>query len=226
MKLDKKSILIVILAIALIGVMIGGTVAWLTATSTLTNSFTVGSFNLPTTDPDAVGGADNDDIEQYLYEPSWVDTAEHKLVPGVSFDKDPYVGIGKGSEDAVVYVNITNNYSNKVYFTINDGWEAVEAEDASIVTENGENKNFTSGLFKYTAGLTNATNTDVWTEKPLFSEIVVADDANTSDLTVGQGKENQIVVSSFIHQAKDSEGSNISDADVILPAAKAAFGIQ
>lgn len=213
-KNNKRLLLIVLLGIISL-TFIGGTVAWLTQTNTLTNSFTVGTFEVPTTNPT---DGSQVSLDGHLYEPSWESSAEHKLLPGVTFAKDPYVGIGQGSEDAVVYVYVENNFSNKVYFNLNNGWEAVEATDGS------QTGTYTSGLFKYTIGLNDAVNTDVWTDAPLFDEIIVDDTAQAIDFELADGAKSEIVVSSFIHQAKDGSGNAISEAE-ILQAAKSAFGI-
>ena len=225
MKKKNRKYVVTPLLLLLLLVTVGGTVAWLTAKSSVKNSFTVGSFNLPTTDP--TDPTKVKEQTQFLDEPSWVSNDPHKLLPGVTYDKDPYVGIGKGSEDAVVYVYVKNaftkNGANSVYFTINDGWEAV----SNTVSGAGGTGSYVSGLFKYTAGLTNAANADVWTTKPLFSEIVVSNNAKSTDFEIAEGfDEGAITVESFIHQAKDGEGKAISDTEVILPAAKTAFGIN
>ena len=216
-KLNKKSIILVVLAILLGTVLVGRTIAWLTRTSTLTNTFTVGDIKVPTTAPNEPTNTIS--LDGNLYEPSWDASAEHKLVPGQTFAKDPYVGIGAGSEDAVVYVYVENNFSNKVYFTINNGWEAVEA------TSGYAPNTYTSGLFKYTAGLSGATSGDVWTTNPLFNNVVVDDTAGITDLTVESTANTEIVVSSFIHQANGGDGQAIDEAS-ILESAKDAFNIE
>lgn len=216
-KTNRKLILVILLCVIAISATIGGTIAWLTKTDKLTNSFVVGTFEVPTTDP--VDSSVSIDIDGHLYEPSWDDSITHKIMPGSSYEKDPYVGIGAGSEDAVVYVYVENNFSNKVYFTVNQGWEIVSDEDGF------KEDTSTSGMFKYTAGLTGNSNSDSWTTTPLFSEIVVDDSADYSDLKVQEGKNSEIIVSSFIHQAKDADG-NLIDESIILEAAKKAFGIN
>lgn len=212
----KKKYLVVILIIVLLTFVVTGTIAWLTSQSSLTNTFTVGSFNTPTTSP-----LDPDKkitMTGNIYEPSWVTTEEHKLVPSQSFKKDPYVGIGAGSEDAVVYVYVENSISNKLNFTINSGWEAVEG----CVTSGSIDGTYKGGLFKYTTGLTASKSTDVWTSTPLFSTINVADDAQITDFTADDENNYNVTVSVFLHQAKDSEGKSIDQA-IILTAAKNAF---
>lgn len=104
-----------------------GTYAWLTAQSSLTNNFTTAGINKPATDPDHPNQPlpdDNNKVNGNLTETKWV--KDSKLAPGVSVPKNPNVGIGKGSEDAYVYVFVNNktasagaDHSKTTYFTIN-----------------------------------------------------------------------------------------------------------
>ena len=215
MKNNKKMIFVVGLAAVLILVTVG-TVAWLTKTSSITNTFVIGDFNVPSTSP--INPEETIKIDGNIYEPSFNQEEEHMIMPGVSFDKDPYVGIGKGSEDAAVYVYVENNFSNKVNFSINSGWEAVIATEGSI------SDTYTSGLFKYTAGLQSSSDSDVWTTTPLFSTLNVADDATGVDFTLDEEENPEIKVSAFLHQVS-ADGELISE-DVIENAAKEAFGIN
>ena len=203
MRNKKMYIILGLLLILLIG--LGGTVAWLTSTSTLTNEFTVGEVTSPTTDP--TDPTETISITGNLYEPSWDAAETHKLIPGVTFAKDPYVGIGRGSEESIVYLYIDNDFSNKVYFTINSGWSPVTGH----VTEGSESGTYTSGLFKYNSTL-NASNGDAWTQTPLFSRVVVANNANTEDFTTISTT--NITVKSLVHQAKDASGNDIPAATI------------
>ena len=216
MKNNKKLTILIGLILVLV-IATTGTIAWLTKTSSITNTFTVGDFKPPTTSP--TNPEESITINGNIYEPSWNAEEEHKLLPGVSFEKDPYVGIGAGSEDAAVYVYVENNFSNKIYFTINEGWEAVEA------TSGLESETYTSGLFKYTNGLQGQDSKDTWTITPLFSTIKADDTAELSDFTVEDSKKTEIKVSAFLHQAKDGEGALIPD-ETIENAAKTEFKIN
>ena len=218
-KKDNKKLFLIIVPVLMVAVLlIGVTIAYLSATSSLTNHFVVGSFNLPTTDPIT---SNPKVLTQYLDEPSWNDAQTHKLLPGASFQKDPYVGIGAGSESAVVYIYVDNKFTDNVYFAINNGWTAV----ANETVPGSLNGTYTSGLFKYTAGLTGVANNDSWTSTPLFSNIVISDDATDEDFVVDQGQDTIINVSSFIHQANDASGNPISSS-TIEAAAKNAFGLN
>ncbi len=224
---NKKKVIALVLAVALVVAAVGTTLAWLTSTNEIKNTFTVGTFTEPTTDPedatkslfDTNGDLKSGTLDGNLYEKSWNSDADHQLIPGVEFAKDPYVGIGPGSEDGVVYLYVENNLSNKVYFTINTGWEPVAGE----TTAGAVTGSYKGGLFKYTAGLTGSATADSWTSEPLFSKVIVSADANTADFTPAtQGENPTITVKSFIHQANDASGTPI-DSATILTAAKEAF---
>ena len=203
MKSKTRSILTVCLALALVAAAVLGTIAYMTAQDSKTNTFTVGSFNKPT-DPDDP----EQTLDSYLIEPSWVENS--KLVPGYSVTKDPKVGIGAGSEDAYIYVYVDNKTltdANKklVTFTLNDGWTAVT--DHAVA---GDAPNtYVSGLFKYNPPLTGGN----WTTN-VFTKVDVSTDANTTDFAT----EPQMIVYAYIHQATDGE-----DVDLAATAEAAAI---
>lgn len=137
-----------------------GTYAWLTATQSLENVFTVGSFNGPDhkPDPDKPELPDPNnpsDGKAYLFETKWA--ADSKIIPGSSTDKNPNVGIKKGSDDAYVFIYVKNAMvkdgtaaANTPYFTLNDNWKPVEGE---VVTS--PDSKYLSGLFMYAKGSAN-----------------------------------------------------------------------
>ncbi len=218
---NKKKLVILVLAVVLVFAIVGTTLAWLTSENQLTNNFTVGTFTEPTTEP---GHPENDidttdgTLDGNLYEKSWNNNnanQDHKLLPGKTFDKDPYVGIGPGSEDGVVYLYVENNLSNKVQFAINTtDWEAVSGYTTAGSESTQQAPTYTSGLFKYTAVLTGSANADSWTSTPLFSTVYVADDADDTDFDPGAGNQPSITVKSFIHQANDASGQPILSSTI------------
>lgn len=161
-----------------------GTYAWLTATQTLTNVFTVGSINTPEKKPDPnqpdKPGQDNNDGKAYLFETKWKDSS--KIVPGSSTDKNPNVGIAKGSDDAYVFIYVKNamvkdgtDRANTPYFSLNPNWKAVDDQ----VTTSADGK-YLSGLFMYAKDATDnkpvalsakSATEDVYTGE-LFSQVV------------------------------------------------------
>lgn len=208
-----------------------GTIAWLTATDTKENTFTVGTFNKPENtnpdnpDPDLPDDPDDPDkpvtpvpganLDGYLIEPSWSLSADadHKILSGKEFAKDPYVGIGPKSEEAVVYVYVNNPFTNDyVYFDLNSSWTPVKGH--AVRTSDGAH--YVSGLFKYTATLPATTNENAWTTGPVFDKVVVTSGEIKEELlpNLGDNNDASIIVSAFLHQAKDAEGKLIDVNDI------------
>lgn len=199
MKTKTRSILTVCLALALVASAVLGTIAYMTAQDSKTNTFTVGSFNKPT-DPE---NPDAGELSGYILEKKWDAATEHKLVPGSSIDKDPKVGIGENSEEAWVYVYVENavlkdSVTGKyVTFTLNSGWEAV----AGKVVEGDTTGTYVSGLFKFKTTI-GADKDHLWTDT-VFDKVDVSANANTGDFADSP----EMTVYAFIHQANDGNGA-------------------
>ena len=156
---SKKKYFIAALAVLLVAVAVGGTIAWLTAANSVTNSFTVGQITQP--DPDVPDKPDpnlpNPDEEEdgnkatlkgNIYE---IFSTDPKIIPGDSITKTPYIGIGKGSEDAFVFAYIDNKMmaqnagdEDSTYFILNSNWAPVVADEYD-----GVSNAYTGGLFMY-----------------------------------------------------------------------------
>lgn len=197
MRTKSKSLLIACLALVLIASAVFGTIAYMTAQDSKINTFTVGSFNKPT-DPDHPSQT----LDSYILEKKWDATAEHKLIPGSSVDKDPKVGIGAGSEEAWVYVYVKNavlkdTVTDKyVTFKLNDTWEAVDATPVAA-----ETNVYSGGLFRYKTTI-GAANGDLWTTT-VFEKVDVSADADIGDFAENP----EMTVYAFIHQANDGNGA-------------------
>lgn len=94
---------------------VGGTIAWLTATTApVTNTFTVGDINITLTEtlkPDGTTLAPNE---------KW----EAKLIPGKEYSKDPKVTVLANSEDCYLFVKVTEpELTGILTYTLNTaGW--------------------------------------------------------------------------------------------------------
>lgn len=224
-KRRKRRVVLVALAACLVVAGIGGTLAWFSAQSQLTNTFTVGKITDPTTKPgteEAIPDSEKPDkLNGNLYEPSWV--KDSKIGPGANVAKDPYVGIGKDSEPAYVYVYVKSNLPEGAYFTIESGWEAVDAKMVQGTTDQ-----YTGGLFAYAsnynqgAGLTKLEPTgnpakDAWTTTPLFRHIKAGKDYVTTDIENVSNPKNGIVVSAYV-AAESKTGDSLADLDAAAKA--------
>ncbi len=113
MKTKTKAFLLVLCAMVLVFASVLGTMAYLTSTDKVTNTFTVGSVEIELDEAkvdlygNPVDGADR------------VDANNYKLIPGHIYTKDPTVKIKGGSEQAYVrmfvkvenYSQLTNTFS-------------------------------------------------------------------------------------------------------------------
>ena len=108
-----KALLVVACALLLVAASVFGTMAYLTSTDTVTNTFTVGKVNIKldeasvNTDGSLVEGA------------ARVKANSYKLLPGHTYHKDPTVTVEAGSEDSYVRmkVEVKNIDQLKAVFT-------------------------------------------------------------------------------------------------------------
>lgn len=150
-------IAVVLVALLAAGV---GTWAWLQATDSKTNEFTVGSIGKPEVKPDPdhpdKPGVNPTDpkVDGYLFETKWV--KDSKMIPNTDINKNPNVGIGKDSDKSYVFIYVKNAIvkdgegalAKTPYFNLNSGWKPV-ADDQVTTNADGQ---YVSGLFMYTAG--------------------------------------------------------------------------
>lgn len=204
-----------------------GTYAWLTATQTLNNVFTVGSINIPEKKPDPdqpdKPGTDDNTDKAYLFETKWIGNS--KIVPGSSTDKNPNVGIAGGSDDAYVFIYVKNAMvkdgtaaQNTPYFALNDNWKPVNGQ----VTSSADGQ-YLSGLFMYAKGATDgkpvallakSATEDVYTGE-LFSKVVFPGTLEGSMVATNP----TMKVSAYIFGADQTDG-NTSAADNAVTQAK------
>ena len=113
----KKKSLALVLALAMIVVcVVGGTLAWLTATTPeVKNTFTYGDINIKLEETDATVAADGSA------------TKEFKMIPGYTIAKDPTVTVVKDSEKCYLFVKVaeSDNFDTFMTYDMADGWTAL-----------------------------------------------------------------------------------------------------
>ncbi len=128
-KQSKKPLVLLMALMLVVGVAVGGTVAWLTADSgTITNTFKTSdiAITLSETKPE---------------------NKTAQIVPGYTITKDPKVTVTKDSEKCYVFVTVTENNwpavaeseggTRKVDYTVitgEDGWTMLENSGAATGT--------------------------------------------------------------------------------------------
>ena len=178
-------IAVVLVALLAAGV---GTWAWLQATDTKVNEFTVGNIGKPEVKPDPdhpdKPGVNPTDpkVDGYLFETKWV--KDSKMIPNT---------------------DINNNLAKTPYFTLNTNWKPVDGQ----VTKNADGQ-YVSGLFMYTAGgtgqpvqLTPAGDKAAYTGE-LFSTVHIPAAMNNTDVV----EKPAMTVSCYIFGADQGGAAN------------------
>lgn len=107
--MNKRKILTMVGVIALTAaIAIGGTMAYLTSTDTVTNTFTVG--NVAITLDEAKVNTDGTPVANA----ERVKANEYKLMPGHIYTKDPTVHVTKGSEASYIRMLVTVTKSSEL----------------------------------------------------------------------------------------------------------------
>lgn len=122
MKKTSKALLLMLCAVLLVAASVLGTMAYLTSTDTVTNTFTVGKVAI-TLDEAKVG----DDGKALTGNgAARVKANAYHLLPGHEYDKDPIIHVDADSEDCYVFVTVSNEIT------------AIEAADTEKMA-NGSN---------------------------------------------------------------------------------------
>ena len=120
MKTRSKALLLTLCAVLLVAATIFGTMAYLTSTDTVTNTFTVGKVNIKLDEakanPDGSLVANADRVK----------ANEYKLLPGHTYNKDPMVTVLSGSESSYVKMTVTFSKANEL--------DAIFAPDGANLT--------------------------------------------------------------------------------------------
>lgn len=120
MKTRSKALLLTLCAVLLVAATIFGTMAYLTSTDTVTNTFTVGKVNIKLDEAKAnLDGSLVADADR-------VKANEYKLLPGHTYNKDPMVTVLSGSESSYVKMTVTFSKANEL--------DAIFAPDGANLT--------------------------------------------------------------------------------------------
>ena len=198
MKTKSKALLLTLCAVLLVTASVLGTMAFLTSTASVKNTFTVGSVKITldeakvTTDVKPVDGVTR------------VAENRYKLMPGHTYTKDPTIHVDAASEDCFIRAKVTLTNAKE--------WIAIATKYADNKVENiikGTNDDIwwvsqpavdeTANTVTYTFVYKNESHTDelgkrIWTSTDskdlvLFDEIAIPGDLTNDELaTVGNSK--------------------------------------
>lgn len=107
MKTRTKALVLAFSAVLLVVTTVFVTMAFLTDTDKVTNTFTVGKVEIT---------LDEVDVDPYgspvPSASARVQENDYKLIPGHSYEKDPTVHVGAGSENSWIFVKVENQISD------------------------------------------------------------------------------------------------------------------
>ena len=157
----RRILLTVCSAALLVCVTVGATVAYLTSTDTVTNTFTVGKVQIKL--DEAAANADGSLIK----DADRVKANSYKLLPGHTYNKDPMVTVLKDSEKS--YVKMTVTFSKAAAL------DAIFAPNGANMTSIFNGYDSTNWNYK---GNTEDTGKDTRTYEFWYKEAVAAPDAD------------------------------------------------
>jgi len=178
----RKALLLISCAALLVCITVGVTVAYLTSSDSVKNTFTVGQVKI-TLDEAKVGedgkALEGEDAER-------VAANSYKLLPGFTYDKDPTIHIDPISEEAYLRVKVSVSNTAKVDALFQEKGYA-EAGITAIL------KGFNANLWNVTSNtVENDVRTYVFEYKQkivggdddivLFTNVVVPDDFDNDDV--------------------------------------------
>lgn len=103
MKKTRKILLMAACAVLLVCISVGATVAYLTSTDTVTNTFTVGKVKIEL--DEAKVNADGSLVDNGK---TRVKANSYKLLPGHTYTKDPTIHVANDSEPCYLFVKVEN----------------------------------------------------------------------------------------------------------------------
>ena len=121
--MNKKILKVLAVAVCAVLLVVGsvaGTLAYLTAqTETITNTFTVGNVTITLTEANSLA-------------------ADTKLIPGMTYTKDPTITVVSGSEQCYLFVEVNNGIAGIEGETTistqmtNNGWKQLEVNSVAV----------------------------------------------------------------------------------------------
>lgn len=199
MKKTSKALLLSLCAVVLVTASVLGTMAYLTSTDEVVNTFTVGNVAIDLDEKDV--DHDTNQGDNVVVDGETRDKANsYKLLPGGTYEKDPIVHVAAGSENCYLFVKVNNEIADI------EGTNTV----ASQMTANGWTPvPGQSGVYIYTQSGSPAVVT-AGTDVPVFKSFTINGEVTGEKLAAYENK--QITVTAYAIQA---DGFEEKSAEVI-----------
>ena len=199
----SKAILMALCAVLLVAASVMGTLAYLTSTDTVTNTFTVGNVKI-TLDELDVDRDTNTDDNVTVGDVTRDKANAYKLLPGHTFIKDPTIHVTAGSEDCFLFVKVVNEIADI---------EAEETETTKkIATQMADNGwdvvDATNGIYVYADTQGNPVAVPAGDSVVIFENFTISGDVTNTQLAAYDGE--TIVIDAYAVQKDGFTGQSAS----------------
>ena len=187
-KTKTKALLMSLCAVLLVAASVLGTMAYLTDSKDVKNTFTVGNVTITMDETDVDDSTPNKERDQ---------ANSYKLMPGHTYTKDPIIHVDANSEDCYLFVKVDNqiaaieaNGNTTVAAQMaTKGWKAVEGKD---------------GIYVYVGTTTAPVAVKANDNVTVFEQLVIAGTVNGDTLKAYKNK--TITVTAYAVQKDGFEG--------------------
>ena len=201
MKTGKKALLLALCAVLLVAATVMGTMAYLTSSVEVKNTFTVGNVTITMDEAKVDGNGKKIEGEGATR----VTKNSYKLLPGHEYDKDPIIHVDSSSENCYLFVKVTNGIS------------AIEATGDTTVVKQMEIKGWkvvdnVAGVYVYVGTAENASAplaVKASDNITVFEKIVISGDVDGKTLENYEGK--TIVVTAYAVQEDGFETKSAAE---------------
>lgn len=180
MKKKTKALMLVLCAVLLVTASVLGTMAYLTSTEKVVNTFTVGKVAITLDEaqvnPDGTAVTPAARVKQNAYH----------LLPGHTYTKDPTVHVQANSENSFIFVKVENGIAN---------YEAGTTIAAQIAANGWTPLEGVANVY-YKAYTKSAEITNL----PVFGHFTIADNANAADSWNNFSAETNVTVTAYAVQ--------------------------
>ena len=202
MKTARKVLLLVLCAALLVSATVMGTLAYLTSDDEVVNTFTVGDVEIILDEAPVDENGQEEEGDR-------VKANEYHLLPGGSYDKDPMVTVIGGSEAAYIRMLVTvtkldaliENFPDDVAedgtFLLQNwvaGWDASKWEFIGVA----------DGVYEFRYIETVEKSADNQELEPLFTQVIVPEDATNEQMAAIDGIEINVVAQAIQAAGFDS----------------------
>lgn len=124
MKTKTKACIAALCAVVLVAASVFATVAYLTSTATVTNTFTYGNVKIT---------LDEAKVNEYgaTEDAPRVTGNTYRLIPGHTYTKDPTIHVDADSEDCWIFAKVENGLGDAATINMSEGWTPV-AENSNV----------------------------------------------------------------------------------------------